>query len=80
MSSNENTAAYILSPISFEIKDDKYQIVDISFSMIQLGDAQVFYNRGFGHVLKKNGEMMKTSELTEQIAATMQSYNFEPRQ
>jgi len=78
--SNENTAAYILSPISFKIKDDNYQIIDISFSMLQLGDAQIFYNRGFGHILKKNGKTMKTSELTEQIAATMESYNFEPRQ
>ena len=78
--SNENTVAYILSPISFKIKDDNYQLIDISFSMLQLRDVQIFYNRGFGHILKKNGEMMKTSELTEQIAATMESYNFEPRQ
>jgi len=73
------TPAYMPDEITFAIGSDKYCIFSIAFKAIQTKGNQIFYNNGYGYILKKNGKAMMIEEITPTLTNTLLNYNFTPR-
>ena len=65
--------------ISLKINTDLYEVELIAFRVLDaktLNKYQIFYNGGLGFFLKKNGNRMESSDISEALFNTMFNLNF----
>ena len=77
--STNNTPAYVLDNIRFELNGDEFLIFRIAHKGIST-KGQIFYNGELGYVLIKNGQTMMKDEFDETMINTMLRWNLRPRQ